>query len=491
MKFPQFRLSDLFRPFVSTASDFFAGWQAFWFNPASPTTLGVIRVLTGFVLLYILIVTSPLLPVIYSDDALLDRETMNIMRRETPWMPPSNQWEREDTEQPQQPRIERPELIGAPGNPAYTARWNVSPEFTIDEGLTIFSPYFHFGNPTWLFVCNALGIVVAVLFTLGLFTRVMAVLAWFIAMSTVHRSLPALFGMDTMLAILLLYLMLGPAGDAFSLDSLLRRRRLIKDALENHKPLPDLAPQPTVGANIVLRLLQIHFCIMYFAAGTSKLQGPAWWNGTAIWQTLSNYEFTPRPWFMTELLRQTTYSRAVWETLFFGGAFATILLEISLPFLIWQKGWRWLMILGAVLLHTSIAITMGLTAFSMLMILIVGSFIPPEVTQTVLRWLFATKTRISLFFRSKPEVGIELATFAKTADVFDQIKLVDVSAPPREDAEAVAIPETLTEPQLATEDGRIISGSACWSHITRTLLILWPMRLFIGSGQEKNQPASV
>ena len=63
-------------------------------------------------------------------------------------------------------------------------------------------------------IVHWLSVGVAVLFTLGLGTRVMSVLAWVLAVGYIHRTPESLFGMDTMLAILLLYLMIAPAGAA-------------------------------------------------------------------------------------------------------------------------------------------------------------------------------------------------------------------------------------------------------------------------------------
>ena len=52
-------------------------------------------------------------------------------------------------------------------------------------------------------------------------------------------------------------------------------------------------PVKSVSANFALRLLQIHVCIIYAAAGLSKLPGAKWWDGTAIWYTIANFEFAP------------------------------------------------------------------------------------------------------------------------------------------------------------------------------------------------------
>ena len=48
---------------------------------------------------------------------------------------------------------------------------------------------------------------------------------------------------------------------------------------------------PTVSANLALRLIQLHLVVIYGMAGLGKLQGPSWWNGMAIWGTMTAGEF--------------------------------------------------------------------------------------------------------------------------------------------------------------------------------------------------------
>jgi hypothetical protein len=78
-------------------------------------------------------------------------------------------------------------------------------------------------------------------------------------------------------------------------------------------------------------------------------------------------------------LRWLCQNRLIWEVLMTMGTWFTLALEISLPFLVWVRGFRPIMVLGAIALHTAIALTMGLTVFSLLMATLVMSFIPGEL----------------------------------------------------------------------------------------------------------------
>src|SRR5262249_18410066 len=194
-------------------------------------------------------------------------------------------------------------------------------------------------------------------FTIGFCTRVTSVLTWMGALNYIHRMPATLFGEDAMMIILLTYLMIGPSGAALSVDRWLQRR----GADPGGGPL---VPQPS--ANFAIRLLQVHFCIIYGASGLSKLQGSAWWNGTALWSTIANYSFAPMDvGLYKEFLLFISRHRWLWEILLSGGAIFTLVLEIGFPPLVWSRPLRWVMVSGAVLLHVGIGLSMGLVTFSL------------------------------------------------------------------------------------------------------------------------------
>jgi hypothetical protein len=139
-------------------------------------------------------------------------------------------------------------------------------------------------------------------------------------------------------------------------------------------------------------LVQINFCFIYAASGLSKLKGPAWWGHTAIWTTMANPEFSPTiyapyRWFLLQL---SDYRWAS-ELMMSAGAVYTLALEIGLPFLVWRPKLRPYMVIAAILLHTGIAVFMGLTVFGLFMMTLLMSFVPP---QTVSRWLELGEERL-------------------------------------------------------------------------------------------------
>jgi hypothetical protein len=382
-------LQYLGQDFSRRATVAWESWCWFWFTPADPLMLGVLRIGTGLVMLWVIAVTTPMLGWLYGPESWIDHQTANLIRQEMPMLPPLPSWDPEGPDD--RPGIVyHPELNRGPHVPVYASRWNMWPGYAYSRGMAQFSPYFHTQTMTEMAVVHGLSLLITMLFTLGLWTRITSVLAWIVALSYIHRVSAALFGMDTMLALLLLYLSIGPSGAALSLDHWWANRRRTQLDLT---PLPS---ESSVLAGVGLRLIQVHFAFIYLASGISKLQGVSWWNGTAIWQTISNYEFTPErfPGY-TALLRWLTEDRLVWELFHSGGTLFTLLLEISFLFLIWYRGWRVVLVIGAIMLHTGISLTMGLHSFSVLMILMVLSFVNPAWLRSWAAWFTRPRTQVA------------------------------------------------------------------------------------------------
>jgi hypothetical protein len=254
------------------------------------------------------------------------------------------------------------------------------------RGQFLWSVYFHITDPNWIIAAHVAVLAVFLLFTLGVCTRVTSALAWMAAIGYVQRLPNHLFGMDTMMVLLLFYLMIGPSGAALSLDRVLARwmqRR--RGAL----PSPAAGrPQPSVLANFALRLVQVNFCIIYLASGTSKLLGSAWWNGTALWLCMANASFAPmKVGAYYDFLIFLCQHRWLWEIFLTGGVIFTLFTELGFPFLVWQKKLRWVMVSCSVLLHLGIGLVMGLVVFSLFMMVMVVAFVPPEAVRAQLQQL--------------------------------------------------------------------------------------------------------
>jgi hypothetical protein len=122
-------------------------------------------------------------------------------------------------------------------------------------------------------------VIAATLTTLGLGTRIAAIALAIGIISLHHRNPLILHGGDTMLRMCVIYLAVAPCGAALSLD----RWILLRRGLAPATPLDvSLWPQ---------RLFQIQIAIVYFTTVWHKWFGGTWRDGTAAWYPAQLTEF--------------------------------------------------------------------------------------------------------------------------------------------------------------------------------------------------------
>jgi uncharacterized membrane protein YphA (DoxX/SURF4 family) len=284
-------------------------WNAFWYTPVDPTLLGLLRLLTGLMLIYTHAVWGLALDDFFGP---------------TSWLSPS--------------------LVRAIESQQYMySFWSWVPH-------------------QWMWPVYGLSMVVFICFALGFWTRITSVLALFAAISYANRVPAALFGLDQINIMLTLYLAIGPSGRCLSLDYWLVRRRVGS---------PGLVPAPSVTANVAQRLIQVHMCVVYLFAGISKLQGPSWWSGEAMWRAFANLEYQSldmtwlawHPW----LINIMSHVSVAWE--------------ITFCVLIWKPLWRPPMLAVAVVLHIGIGACLGMWTFGLIMLVGCASFLPNEAVR--------------------------------------------------------------------------------------------------------------
>ncbi len=314
------------------------GWDRFWFAPADATTLAAIRICTGLILLYIYASCAPAVLSLIGPEAWIDDQAIAQIRAGIP------------------------SLTGGEGAETYSW-WG-------------HSVWFYVRDPGAIRLLYGIFLAAIVCFTVGFCSRTTNVLVWVGHLSFIHRSHTTWFGLDVILAMLLLYMMFGPTGSTLSLDRLIRDRRKRKAGTR----LLETA-EPSWSANVVVRMIQIHLCIIYLCSGLAKLQGEMWWDGTAIWHVFMIGDLAP---YDMRWLGQLPY----WciDAISTAGVAGTLIFEICFVFLIWNRLLRPLFLCAAVALHVGIGVFMGLDAFAAVMLTACLSFVPPEGLQ----WLLDT-----------------------------------------------------------------------------------------------------
>ena len=290
-------------------ADWARAWNAFWFTPADPLPLAVVRIATGAILTWSCLVW------------LLDADAFFGPRG---WLAPGSVWRMND--QPWQ--------------------W---------------SWFFVAGGPNAVRVLAGISLAAAVLLTVGLATPLAAVVSLAGLVAAANRAPLNTFGLDDTLGMILVSLALGPSGARLSLDERLLGAGAGWGA-------------PSVRANVALRLLQVHLCVVYFFSGCGKLFGPSWWEGTALWGAAANVQY--RTLDLTWLARHPLVVNAL--------TLVTLLWEVGYAALVWPRLTRPVVLALAAAVHLGIGLTMGMMEFGLAMIVANLAFVPAATWRRLL-----------------------------------------------------------------------------------------------------------
>src|ERR1019366_1166910 len=128
------------------------------------------------------------------------------------------------------------------------------------------------------------------------------------------------------------------------------------------------------GANLMMRLRQIHFAIIMVASALHKLQMADWWAGVALWYPL-------HPTFQTSLESLRLEAPQGARTLFFLSLFeyGVLAWQLAFPVFAWRSGWwRILLLGGAVIGGLGVFFRFKLPLFGPFIVLGCLSFLRPE-----------------------------------------------------------------------------------------------------------------
>jgi uncharacterized membrane protein YphA (DoxX/SURF4 family) len=296
--------------------DLAAAWDEFWFRPTDPAVLSAIRIVTGLLLFWTHLIWSFGLLAFFGAEG---------------WIPP------EMHERMTGPRI------GVNFFDLLQAPWAV-----------------------WTF--HIVSLIVFFMLAIGLFSRTVAVWSFLAALSyALHVTPGAFFGLDKINCFLAMYVMLGPCGARYSVDRLLRIRRGVEDADPGYV-------DDSWTANLALRLIQLHLCVIYLFGGLGKLLGRMWWTGESIWMSVANVEY--RSLDMTWLAGHLRIAEML--------AHGTVFFELFYCCLIWSRWARPWMLISAVGVHAFIGLAMGMPEFALAMLTMNVAFLPTGLVRGLL-----------------------------------------------------------------------------------------------------------
>lgn len=210
-----------------TTSDIRAGWNRFFHEPAPATTMALVRVFYGLLLLIYAALVSADLMVWYSDQGVLPLESAKLI----------------------------------PGGRGVNLLY-----YLPNTDLTI-KLFFS------AFVLSAFCV------TIGFCTRTMSVIAYLLILSLHNRNVMLLHSGDFFLRMMGFWLLFGDCGRAISVDRLIRIARG-----RESQEIPMISQWP-------VRMIQIQCALLYANAVLWKIRGQVWLDGTAIYYTSRLAEF--------------------------------------------------------------------------------------------------------------------------------------------------------------------------------------------------------
>lgn len=309
---------------LSAVTDYFRdlcngqAWNRFWFEGRYARTLSLMRLATGVMALYAVLCYTPDLVNLFGPTGLVPTTTAKAISLQEPMAGGRFQYHQGDF------------LLAV----NYLAWFE--------------------NEPPMLWAAHAASIAVLVAFIAGFRARITAVLALVVVLTYIHRGDVLCSQFEPILAMVMAYLCLGPSGDYLSVDRWLADRK------------GNAAPHAlSIGANIAIRLMQVHLSAIYVMMAFGKLvrlgvsDGAVWWTGDATWWLMSrpNTSLVDLTWLSAHPFLVDFWTQAI------------IFFELGFGILIWKRWARPALLVIAVPMWLSMAVLSGLIPWCLMMLI--------------------------------------------------------------------------------------------------------------------------
>lgn len=321
--------------------------------------------------------------------------------------------------------------------------------------------------PNDRYILAAFWVMVAATITmgLGLFTRVSSWTVFLLLMSfSSHFQLNQNAG-DNYLRLATMCLALSNAGDALSLDNLLRATR------EDWR-VTGLGPR--LSAPWAQRLLQVQLCIAYAHTWYSKMEGEHWNDGTAVYYAVRYDDLMrfPLPHFFDQL---PVYMLLTWGTL---------AVEFALFTLIWWRPARYWVLAIGMSLHAGIEYCMNLPMFEWAFLFTYLLFIYPE-DLTRCSNLIKNKIKMKhgepykLAFDGNCILCIRTIGIIHRLDIFGRIQPIDFRNDEESQLTGIDLAQAEKEIMLQKRDATWVGGFKAFRFMALRLPLLWSLVPFL------------
>lgn len=299
-------------------------WNKFWFEPISPVPIALFRIIYGLLALQTLYHFSMEFWLLYGGHSILTTDEIA-----TVW-------------------------------------WQFDPHF---------DPLALLPHREWCYWAYFGTICVSsVLLSFGLFTRY-AAFYLFSGLCALQTHFPFNYNAgDRYLLIVSFLLMFSNAGDALSIDNLIKRRQ------EDWRTADG---EPVMKPGWVQRMLQVELAVAYCHTSLSKLAGQQWLDGSSIYlcTRFADFRRFPVPFIFDSASGCTLV------------AWLTLLTEFALWTLIWIKELRYWVLLAGLIMHVFIEWSMNIPVFEGLFVATYILFIDPKDLRACMRRINAAIER--------------------------------------------------------------------------------------------------
>ncbi len=394
---------------VSRRPKWIAKWDEFWFKPQSPIPMAIFRILFGCVLLENQLVhLLPDFDLYYSKNSIIPIKDM------------------------------------------ISLYWHNDHMFDV----LLLLP----NDDRWLLGAFYVLIGFTVMLTLGVFTRLSSWIVFMLLMSFGHQFELNQNAGDNYMRIAAMCLAFSNAGDAFSVDALLRNIK---------KDWRITGFYPLYSAPWAQRLLQIQLLIAYCHTFFGKIEGTRWNDGTAVYYAVRYDDIIrfPIPHFIDKLwfYQVSTYG--------------TLLVEFVLWNLIWWKPARYWVLLAGLALHLGIEYFMNLPMFEWNFMFTYLLFIDP---QDMVKVANKAKAYITLKFGAPLIVAfdnnclscVKYVGLLHRLDIFGRLTFADVSEPSIKEL-LPAGTNAANQVLIQSTDGKWLSGFEGWRQAAIRLPLTW------------------
>lgn len=326
----------------------------------------------------------------------------------------------------------------------------------LEQESWAFSLFFYFSAPWQLVVFHALFLFACAAFMVGWRTSWVKWIVYIGKISYEARNTILPYGADLVLCCLLIIFCFAPVGRAMSLD----RVRAVR-AAKRQKLDAILPPYTSPWAGAGIRLMQIQMAVLFFYTGVSKIKWDEWRDGDAVWLVFITNEYYNA--FILDLLARQYWLSNV-------ATYATILIEIAYPFLIWQRRTRPYLLAAAIVLHLHFAIFLALIYFAFVSIMGHMSFVRPEWLHRLGAWWKRKIGDMEMIYDGRCGFCVRSMAWLLAFDGLGQISIRDFRTNPSPVVSDAQVEKAL---YLVLPDGRALPGFEAYRYVVLRVPGLW------------------